>query len=422
MGAISASVVGEGSIPTPGFEGFEKRLEVEFSTFNASNEHELRQDYGGLRAISRAEIDTMLSAAECTIVSQLSNNKFDSYVLSESSLFLYPFKIVIKTCGTTQILKTIPQLLASASRLSLRARRCKYSRGSFLFPHAQPFPHGSFAQEVKILDKFFTHLCGKAFTMGDPSKYHNWHIYIAANESDYRFLPSDDPAYTLEMCMTGLDKQIAAKFYKAVAAGSAKEMTTASGINELLPNSHICDFAFDPCGYSMNGIEDNAHSTIHITPEEGFSYASFETMGYGPGSRIELRKLVDRVAACFKPAFLSISLYVCGDLSRAAENVGSWDGSVSPSGYVCDGSSRQVLPGGSAVIYHTYRESAEDCCNIITPFSLFTEADPCQVQSFGCETKKVSNVADEDPCFERFFADQHTDLCQLMKRCQFGLF
>ena len=33
---------------------------------------------------------------------------------------------------------------------------------------------------------------------------------------------------------------------------------------------------FEPCGYSMNGMDGAQASTIHITPELGFSYASVE--------------------------------------------------------------------------------------------------------------------------------------------------
>ena len=55
-------------------------------------------------------------------------------------------------------------------------------------------------------------------------------------------------------------------------------MTDNSGIRKILPNSEICDFDFEPCGYSMNSVEVAAVSTIHITPEDGFSYAALRLL------------------------------------------------------------------------------------------------------------------------------------------------
>jgi S-adenosylmethionine decarboxylase proenzyme len=94
---------------------------------------------------------------------------------------------------------------------------------------------------------------------------------------------------TLEMCMTGLDVKKAAVFFKNFATGgcsSAKEMTKLSGISDIIPEMEICDFDFDPCGYSMNGICGPAASTIHVTPEEGFSYASYEAMDFNLSSLV----------------------------------------------------------------------------------------------------------------------------------------
>lgn len=287
-----------------GFEGFEKRLEISFlepSVF-------LDPEGKGLRALTKSQLDEILTPAACTIVSSLSNSFVDSYVLSESSLFVYPYKIIIKTCGTTKLLFSIPHILRLADSLSLSVKSVRYTRGSFIFPGAQSYPHRSFSEEVALLDGYFGKLNSgsKAFVMGGSANNpQRWHVYSASSTD--KSAACDKPVYTLEMCMTGLDKKKASVFFKTHSV-SASEMTISSGIRNILPSSEICDFEFDPCGYSMNSIEGDAVSTIHVTPEDGFSYASFETVGYDLKA-LNFKELVNRVLVCFGPGEFSVAVH-----------------------------------------------------------------------------------------------------------------
>ncbi|KAH9327089.1 hypothetical protein KI387_007267, partial [Taxus chinensis] len=237
---------------------------------------------------------------------EMSNEYLDSYVLSESSMFIYPFKIVLKTCGTTKMLLSILEILNLATGLSLSVKNVKYTRGTFIFTGSQYFSHHSFSEEILYLEKYFGKLAsgGRAYVMGDSEKNYNLHVYTAFVID----VPTDDPVYTLEMCMTQLDHEQAFIFYKGNVK-STSEMTLNSWIRDILPRSKICDFEFDPYGYSMNAIEGDIVSTIHVTPEDGFSYASFESMGYGPKD-IELQELVERVLFCFKPKVFYIAVHV----------------------------------------------------------------------------------------------------------------
>ena len=71
------------------------------------------------------------------MVSHTSNEYFDAYVLSESSLFVYPSRLVIKTCGNTHLLNAASSILDFAAGLDMLPCRCKYSRASYLFPELQ---------------------------------------------------------------------------------------------------------------------------------------------------------------------------------------------------------------------------------------------------------------------------------------------
>ncbi|CAH8364661.1 unnamed protein product [Eruca vesicaria subsp. sativa] len=287
------------SVSAIGFEGYEKRLELTFfkpSIF-------LDTQGLGLRALTNSQIDEILKPAECTIVSSLSNDHLDSYVLSESSLFIFPYKIIIKTCGTTKLLLSIKPLLRLACSLSLDVESVRYTRGSFLSPGGQPFPHRNFSEEVSVLDGHFTKLglSSVGYLIGDDDETKKWHVYSASSDAKN---VNKKNVYTLEMCMTGLDKDKASMFYKNVSSS----MTDTSGIRKILPQSQICDFEFEPCGYSMNSVEGEAISTIHVTPEEGFSYASFEAVGYD-FTNMDLSFLVSKVLTCFEPKQFSVAIH-----------------------------------------------------------------------------------------------------------------
>lgn len=359
--------MGSGALPCPGFEGFEKRLDIVFDYRRGPGHSIDHESKYGLRSVPRNELDLMLSLAECTIVSQLRNKFFDSYVLSESSLFIYPNRVVIKTCGTTKLLSCIPQLLESALKIGMEPSRCRYSRGTFMFPQAQPELHRNFSSEAKYLDNYFGHLGngGKAYVLGDALSFPNWHVYVADSQTHRQ----PQSTYTLEMCMTKLDKMKAHQFFQTSGL-TAAGLTKSSGIRDILPTSEIDDFLFEPCGYSMNGIEKSAHSTIHVTPEDGFSYASFETMGYSD-TQVKVSSLLGKVLAVFRPDCFSVALHVDG-LPQAG---GTWSGTLpSIPGYRCDGTSRQMLPLKSCIVFHTFkRETCLEPHHIVEPLSLVGE-------------------------------------------------
>lgn len=91
---------------------------------------------------------------------------------------------------------------------------------------------------------------------------------------------------------------------------SAEQTTEASGIRSLVPLAAIDDYVFEPCGYSMNSQEGRTFSTIHITPEAGFSYASFEISCFAAGS-VDVQHLVARLSELFIPGEHLVCGVVC---------------------------------------------------------------------------------------------------------------
>lgn len=108
------------------------------------------------------------------------------------------------------------------------------------------------------------------------------------------------PDQTLEILMTHLSSNACRKFYHPsstpsapvpytsplypsdplVADGDAHALGTRLsndlGLTAILPGATIDSFLFAPCGFSQNAVRGDRYATVHVTPEEEYSYASFE--------------------------------------------------------------------------------------------------------------------------------------------------
>lgn len=360
--------------PNPVFEGSEKRLEVDFRASSAAT-NEL-----GLRCLTRAQLDELTSLAACTIVASRQNEYMDAYVLSESSLFVYPTKWVLKTCGTTKLLKCVPRLLELAAELGLLPRRCKYSRASFLFPERQPSPHTNFDEETEFLRATFGSLgneCG--YVLGCKFQPMQWHVYVA--DADGIIYSGRKPTHSMEVCMTDLCEKAAKQFFRADNFISAEHTTISTGIANLVPGAEIDDYVFDPCGYSMNGIFEDGFITIHVTPESGFSYASVELSGFGEGS-FDTGEMLSKIMQIFQPESVSVAL--SADLSsRVLYSCGAL--SYIPEAYGMSGASCQELRCGGRVSYYTL-ETFDKCDRPDSPATVLRH-----VPSFATMTSSESD-------------------------------
>ncbi|XP_054163506.1 S-adenosylmethionine decarboxylase proenzyme-like [Oppia nitens] len=252
------------------FEGTEKLLEIWF------DKYEDNHNDCDLRNIQRSAWDSLLSFVNCKIISFKSNEQLDAYVLSESSLFVSKNRIIIKTCGSTTLLRCIEPMLYLVKQVAGfdEVVDIFYSRKNFMRPELQDDSHRTFENEVEALDNLFED--GAAFCMGRINS-DCWNLYTLNTPiiKSKSFIQSPDQ--TFEIIMQNLDQKVMQIFSRDVCS-SAKEATQKSGIDKILPGMIIDDFLFDPCGYSMNGlIKGGYYVTIHITPEPHCSYVSFET-------------------------------------------------------------------------------------------------------------------------------------------------
>ncbi|KAI2466050.1 S-adenosylmethionine decarboxylase [Annulohypoxylon bovei var. microspora] len=248
---------------TNAFEGPEKLLEVWFAPNPKALPPGVKQD--GLKSISNETWVGMLDMVNCKILSVLEAEHMDAYLLSESSMFVFPHKLILKTCGTTTLLLGLHRLLRIAAEhagfpfhnakslgdihAAATPYRVFYSRKNFLFPHKQRGPHRSWKQEVRYLDDMFEG--GSAYMVGKMNGDH-WYLYITSPETtltpprtpEAEKLPAPPVSTfriptgrasifngglecndeTLEILMTDLEPENAKKFYleRASAVASSR--------------------------------------------------------------------------------------------------------------------------------------------------------------------------------------------------------
>lgn len=302
-----------------------------------------------------------------------------SFIYSESSLFVFAHRIILKTCGTTLNLLGLPRILDIArEHASLPSvYQCFYSRKSFMFPERQPDPHREWRHEVAFLDAIFPN--GAAYTVGKVNGDH-WLLYVTTptifggtapksskvpplthvkpNEARQLLPLADNPEksfsqdYTIEILMSDLSREAREPFFfsvppspvdgaspEALPSITGQTLSAALGITDIFP-PHLTSldaYAFAPCGYSCNALlkwgdtitevgAGEGYYTIHVTPEAGWSYASFECNApllASPSSSTkdipDLRTLIQRVVDIFQPGRLSLTLFISKKASGNAE-------------------------------------------------------------------------------------------------------
>lgn len=278
-----------------------------------------------------------------------------------------PHRLILKTCGTTLNLLGLPRILEIAAREAslTTVYRFFYSRKSFMFPERQLGPHRDWKQEIEYLDRIFKN--GAAYTVGKVNGDH-WLLYLTSPEGFFNPLNSnmdpnrtelEDPHidYTIEILMSDLSPKARKPFFfsdppiggeGSTPSSQAAELSEKLGITNIFPPSltNLDAYAFQPCGYSSNALIKWGHEslendcdremdgtshfgegyyTIHVTPEEGWSYASFEcnvplsTSKSSEGKIPDLKSLIKRVVDIFEPGRITLTLFISSEQGDPAE-------------------------------------------------------------------------------------------------------
>lgn len=229
------------------FEGSEKKIELQLNCSAVS-----------LRSLPADFWQQTLSLAGAEILSVISNQACDAYVLSESSLLVWERKLLLITCGNTRLVDAVCYLIEQIGTEVISS--LTYQRKSEFLSHLQT---SRFEDDVERLR---VQLPGSAYRVGHLDSHHH---YLFCSE---QLVSSDASACLLMYHIKG---EVAE--YLRSDNQSSEEIRKRLQLERLLPEFEFDDHLFNPCGYSVNGLFKDKFLTIHITPQARSSYVSIET-------------------------------------------------------------------------------------------------------------------------------------------------
>ena len=292
------------------FEGSEKKIEIIFSSHSSS-----------LLELSEKFWRKIVQTCQADIISSLKFSKAHAYLLSESSLFIWPYRLVFITCGKTILSKSFIKILKSFPSSAIEL--CFFQRKNEFFPQIQK---SSFQTDLKQIQK---KIKGSSYRFG---ALHDHHFFLFHSDSD--FIP-DIEDQTLEILI--YDSQN----IKDTSVETISNLKKT--LNEFFPNFEIQDHFFKPLGYSLNAIREEFYYTIHITPEKSFFYISFETNIKEESAQA----LTDKILNIFKPLKFDFILF---------ESQNKLETKLNLPDYFASSSFYKVLNCGYRVNYKTFHK------------------------------------------------------------------
>jgi S-adenosylmethionine decarboxylase len=233
------------------FEGSEKKAEIIIDVEQLCLLNDINDEFWS----------ELVKRSQAQILSSIHNEYCKAFLLSESSLFVWQDRILILTCGETQLVKAVEFFIQKLGTKVIK--QLTYQRKNEYFANAQP---SCFGDDIKLIHQY---LPGKAYRFGEMDSHHNYVFHL---ENDFT-ADTDDITYEL------LAYQICEKASQHLTQPnlSAQDIRDFLRIDTILPNFIIDDFVFSPYGYSLNAINQQQYLTIHVTPQMDTSYISFES-------------------------------------------------------------------------------------------------------------------------------------------------
>lgn len=200
----------------------------------------------------------LVAQSGAEILSSTHNKTLKAYLLSESSLFIWQDKLLVITCGNTQLVKAALFIQQRISKQQIST--LIFQRHQALKPHLQST---NFQQDTLLLEKQFN------------GKKQHWRGDYQGDLFVFGKITKDSmPTQNIYM-LHGLTGEFAQQLQTCYINKQA--ILNKLKLTDYFSGWLIDHFSFNPKGYSLNAIRGKDYLTIHITPEQLSTYLSIET-------------------------------------------------------------------------------------------------------------------------------------------------
>ncbi|NQZ21936.1 MAG: adenosylmethionine decarboxylase [Colwellia sp.] len=307
------------------FEGSEKKAQIIINAEKLSLLTDIDNNFW----------EALVKSCGAKILSSMTNNSCKALLLSESSLFIWHHKLLIITCGTSQLVKAIEFFIDSYPINTIK--QISYQRKNEYFSHAQP---SCFSQDVKTLRQYIS---GKAYRFGDLDSHHN---YLFHQDNNYQ-TNINDKSYEIVAYHIS---EAASKILTDTNL-TALNIRNMFNIDKLFAHFDIDDHVFHPFGYSLNGIHNEQFFTIHITPQAESSYISIS-------ANFDLISLLPHLITILAPTTIDI-------LTSNELNFEEKIKNKLPKQFICTSLVKASLSIGEKIVFSSYSQNTRHSCDAI---------------------------------------------------------
>jgi len=203
----------------------------------------------------------LVLAAQAKIISHIRNDKYDLYLLSESTLIISDDGFLLITCGQTQLIHAMTYV---NQKLGHMTKFVSYSRQRELYPAQQA---STFDGDVVKLNSMFE---GSNLILN--SDFYKYDYFLSKKrETDFFATPSRRTAF---LC-------------QPLKANNLERARITIGYDILREAGWQIDHhLFEPWGYSLNAVKGDQYMTLHMSLSGSHLFVTGETNG----SFVELEK------------------------------------------------------------------------------------------------------------------------------------